>query len=266
MGQKINPISFRSTENLKLQNNKWFLVFNKQNYNLVLHQDFTIENFLYTFFKNKKIDINNLVISRYGNFISINIFLFINNPYIFSKNIKLNTLKKKNKRNFLIINKKKMRKKIFFYSIKKKLITKYPITNFNYFFKKKIIKNLNYIYNTNNVFDNKFLKKIKFNLKIYYYNKISKNNFFIKLLFLSQKSNFIKIRHKIIRYFLFNKLYEIFKIKNISHNLKIEKNIFFKSYFKNMLETGIQQHNLKTTKELKINLIKKLDNKNNNFL
>jgi len=54
MGQKVNAISFRSTENIQLQENKWFLTLNDINYNIALHQDFEIENIIKNFFIKKK--------------------------------------------------------------------------------------------------------------------------------------------------------------------------------------------------------------------
>ena len=50
MGQKINPLSFRSTEKLNLQNFLWATKFTNSNYALLNLQDSEIEQLIINFF------------------------------------------------------------------------------------------------------------------------------------------------------------------------------------------------------------------------
>ena len=103
MGQKVNPISFRSTQKLVSQNSNWFTSINDSNYQILLHQDFEIKDFLNNFFDFKNIYVDNILLNRYNNDLDIQVRVIIpsNKSLSLKEKILLITLIKKN----LILNK-----------------------------------------------------------------------------------------------------------------------------------------------------------------
>ena len=79
MGQKVNPISFRSNQIFNLQENKWFSKLNNNKYGYLLHQDFEIQKFLTNFLNGKKNYIHKIKINRISNTIIINVYLYSKN-------------------------------------------------------------------------------------------------------------------------------------------------------------------------------------------
>ena len=81
MGQKINPISFRSNEKFNLQSNKWFNNINNFNYLILLHQDLEITKLLTDFFYLKSIYIHKILINKFSNNLNIHILIY-NDKYL----------------------------------------------------------------------------------------------------------------------------------------------------------------------------------------
>ena len=81
MGQKINPISFRSNEKFNLQSSKWFNNINNFNYLILLHQDLEITKLLTDFFYLKSIYIHKILINKFSNNLNIHILIY-NDKYL----------------------------------------------------------------------------------------------------------------------------------------------------------------------------------------
>ena len=156
MGQKINPISFRSNEKFNLQSNKWFNNINNFNYLILLHQDLEITKLLTDFFYLKSIYIHKILINKFSNNLNINILIY-NDKYL---DLKFKPIKKIN--NF--INNNYKYKKFLLILLKKNLIlNKFYNINLNFINlnqKYKIkLKSLKTI--TTNTYKQKYKKKTK---------------------------------------------------------------------------------------------------------
>lgn len=127
MGQKINPISFRSNEKFNLQSNKWFNKINNFNYLILLHQDLEITKLLTNFFYLKSIYIHKILINRFTNNLNINILIY-NDKYL---NLKFKQKQNKKSNNFFNNNYKY--KKFLLILLKKNLIlNKFYNINLNF--------------------------------------------------------------------------------------------------------------------------------------
>jgi hypothetical protein len=125
MGQKINPISFRSNEKFNLQSSKWFNNINNFNYLILLHQDLEITKLLTDFFYLKSIYIHKILINKFSNNLNINILIY-NDKYL---DLKFKPIKKIN--NF--INNNYKYKKFLLILLKKNLIlNKFYNINLNF--------------------------------------------------------------------------------------------------------------------------------------
>ena len=113
MGQKINPLSFRSVKGLNLQNDKWFIPINNFNYQILVHQDFEIKLLVTNFLKFKNIYIHKILINRYHNTLILNLEVFDNNIFDIYNDKNYNDIK--------YIQRKNINKKYLIFLLKKNL-------------------------------------------------------------------------------------------------------------------------------------------------
>jgi len=219
MGQKVNALSFRSSEKLNyLPKSLWYINLNNFKYSLFLHDDFLIKDFLFKFFHTKKIYIHDIIIKRYANYIYINILLY-----------KFNEIKNKKK-----FNKSKSK-------IKKKTNKKYYLKSKNSILKKNTKRKI--VFNKNN-FKRKFstTKKIKKKFRILPTKKKKQIKFFLyqhylKILLLK----FLKINYHTKLILNLNPLIKVYKKQNF-----LKKKLLKKKY--NITKLHVEKKQIKKNK------------------